>query len=285
MAGPWEKYRSGVQGVPIGMQDPTLDLKRPQAQAGIQAQQSNMQNDVVSRARMQQQMQQEAALFDERQRAMAAEAALKQMQAKQAQTETQTRDPLNPTALGRMSADAMAKLQTIDRIKRNADSGLLPTIGFGAETVAGIGGTPAKDVATDLGNLKAGGALAEVLKMSQDTGRNPFTPMSNSDVELISRNIANLDQGQSRENFDANLKNYQDAYTRAYAGAEGLKTLNAEIARLLPSIPPAKREQFKAEALRRYNQKMSTPRNAPRKPSPSGIPRDVQDILRKYGGN
>lgn len=38
MPGPWEKYGgggAGAQGVPIGLQDPTMDLKRPQAEANV----------------------------------------------------------------------------------------------------------------------------------------------------------------------------------------------------------------------------------------------------------
>lgn len=35
------------QGIPIGLQDPTMDLKRSQVQTGINAQQSNMANDAA----------------------------------------------------------------------------------------------------------------------------------------------------------------------------------------------------------------------------------------------
>lgn len=285
MAGPWEKYRSGAQGVPIGMQDPTLDLKRPQAQVGIQAQQSNMQNDAVSRARMQQQMQQEAALFNERQKAMRAEAALKELQAKAAQAESASKDPLNMAQIRAAEADAMSKLQTIDRINKNVNDGWFP-VGLGSETMASYGGTAAANVAADVDSLKAGGALSEILKMTQATGKNPFTPMSNSDVEVIARNIGNLSQKQDQQNFGANLGNYKRAYVNAYAGAVGSRTLKQEIERLLPSIPPNKREQFRADAMRRYEQNVATPRpRPPRKPASGGIPRDVQDILKKYGGN
>lgn len=272
MAGPWEKYRS-TRGVPIGLQDPAMDLKRPQVEVGIQAQQSNMQNDAVNRAHTRQVMDQEAAIFAERQRAAQAEAALKEMQAKAAQTEAASKSPLNAQQIQSAETDAMSKLRTIDRINRNAEDGWFP-VGFGSEFMANLGGTAAANIGADVDSLKAGGALSEILKMTQATGKNPFTPMSNSDVETIARNIGNLSQKQSPDNFRANLDNYKNAYKNAYAGAVGLRTLNQEIERLLPTIPPAKREKFKADALRRYNQNMA----APRRPAPSA-PRKQSNVI------
>lgn len=252
------------RSIPIGPQDPAAPYRGQQAATGIQAQQSNIQSDAINRARTGQQMQQDAALLPPRIREAQASAALKEQQARQAQVELASKDPFNAQQLGETRADAMSKLETIQRIARNHKEGLLPTIGFGAETVAGWGGNNAANIATDVDSLKAGGALSKILEMTRETGRNPFTPMSNTDVETISRNVGNLNQRQKPGNFFANLNNYQRAYTNAYAGATGKQTLDEEIQRLLPTIPPAQREKFKADALRLYTQKMS--RAAPRKP-------------------
>lgn len=264
---PWDKYATPAQ--PQMPADPTFSMKGPQAAATLGQTGASTANTQATTARTRQQIDQDNALFDAQKKKAEAEALVAQMQAQAAQAEAQSKNPLNPQALQGASADAMSKLQTIDRIRRNIANAILPAVGFGAQTAAGLGGTKAHDVKADIESLKAGGALTEVLKMSQATGKNPFSPMSNSDVDLISRNTANLDQGQTPTNFNDNLKNYQSAYTKAYAGSEGLKTLNNEIARLLPTIPPEKREAFKADALRRYNERMgqtptaqSTPRQS-----------------------
>lgn len=246
------------QSVPVGPQNPTYPLQAPKMQADIGNTQANTSHTNVSTQKTQQEIDQAAALFDAQKREADAKALLAHYQAQQAEAEAQQKNPLNPQSIQGLSADAMAKLQTIDRIRNSAGAAWLPAVGFGAETAAGIGGTKAHDVQADLGSLKAGGALSEVLKLSQATGRNPLSPMSNSDVELIARNTANLDQGQTPTNFNSNLNNYQGAYTRAYAGAEGLRTLNSEIERLMPTIPPEKREAFKQEALRQYNERVSS---------------------------
>lgn len=246
---PWEKYRTAPQGIPIGPQDPARDFKAPQAAAGVASTQANAQ-------RTNQQISQDAALFDTRRQIAEAEAKLKEAQAAAAAREQQSKNPLNLGQLSAASTDAMEKLRTIDRIRQNNDNSWFGAIGFGSDTMRGIGGTKATDIAADIDSLKAGGALSEILKMTQETGKNPFTPMSNSDVEVIARNKGNLAQNQSDANFFANLNNYRNSYTRAYAGSEGLKALEAEIAKRLPNIPPEKREAFRADALRRYNEKM-----------------------------
>lgn len=248
--------------------DPAFATKGPQAAANLTQTGAQTASTNASTARTNQQVQQSAALFDAQKREADAKAALAEMQAQQALAEVNSKDPLNPQALNSASADAMAKLQTIDRIRKNIKGAWLPAVGFGADTAASIGGTNAHDVKADIESLKAGGALSEVLKMSQATGKNPFTPMSNSDVELISRNTANLDQGQSSSNFDSNLQNYQKAYTKAYAGSVGLRTLNDEINRLLPTIPAPRRMAFRQDAIRRYNEKMAQPASPPSKAQP-----------------
>lgn len=279
-------YEKGGDGriMPIGPAqsappvDPTFALKGPQAAATLGQTGAQTASTQVNTARTRQDIQQSAALFDAQKREADAKALLAEMQARAAQTEADSKDPLNPQALQGVAADAMSKLQTIDRIRGNVDTAILPAVGFGAPTAAGIGGTNAYDVRSDIDTLKSGGALTEVLKMTQATGKNPFTPMSNSDVQLISTNTGNLDQGQSRGNFDKNLGNYQGAYTRAYAGAVGLKTLRDEIERLLPTIPEPRRMAFRKDALRRYNENMAAKQMAPQRNRPANRVVDFKDL-------
>lgn len=152
-------------------------------------------------------------------------------EAEKAQKEAEAANPFNRQQLSSAAADAMNKLRTIDRISQQYNQSTLPVVGFGAETLAGFGGTGAANVQTDINTLKAGGALSEVLKMTQATGKNPFTPMSNSDVELISQNIGNLSQKAGPSTFFPNLDNYKRAYQKAYVGAVGAQALADEMER------------------------------------------------------
>lgn len=278
----WYKDKSGnpvwiddsaPRAVPIGPQNPTYQYQGPQAQANLNRTYADMGNDRerlamererIAMARQQQQLQ------------------VQEQQAKNAQaaTELQAKDPYNPQQFESSANDAMNKLRTIDRIRRNYQESTLPSIGLGAETVAGYGGTGAANVKAGLDELKAGGALNEVMKMTQATGKNPFTPMSNSDVDLIAKNISGVTQSQSPGDFFEAIKPYQDAYTRAYAGAVGGQTLNNEVQRQYdkyvrenPNASPAQRQRFQqvlqTDARKRYEATMrqQSVRNAPRKPS------------------
>ena len=132
---------------------------------------------------------------------------------------------ITPEKMQQARIDAVNKINTIRDIRRALDGMAFPNVsgtGFG-DWLKAIPGTAARGIDAKLGNLKAGGALAEVLKLSQETGKNPFTPMSNSDVELISRNVGNLDQGQPLEDFIKQLDLYEAAYGRGFIGAGGEK--------------------------------------------------------------
>ena len=107
---------------------------------------------------------------------------------------------LTPDKLKAVRVDALNKIITARRLANQSRDGWFAT-GFLAPTAAKIGGTPARSAQAMADTLKSGGALSEILKMTAATGKNPFTPMSNSDVDLISRNVANLDIGQSDTDF------------------------------------------------------------------------------------
>jgi len=278
----WYKDKSGnpvwiddsaPRAVPIGPQNPTYQYQGPQAQANLNRTYADMGNDRERIAMEQQRIaiaQREAELKAQEQQAKNAQAA----------AELQAKDPYNPQQLESSATDAMNKLRTIDRIGQNYQDSTLPSVGFGASTVSGWGGTGASNIKAGLNELKAGGALNEVMKMTLATGKNPFTPMSNSDVDLIARNISGVDQTQSPGDFFKSLKPYQDAYTRAYAGAVGGQTLNNEVQRQYdkyvrenPNASPAQRQRFQqvlqTDARKRYEATMrqQSVRNAPRKPS------------------
>ena len=278
----WYKDKSGnpvwiddsaQRTVPVGPQNPTYPYQGPQAQANLNRTYEDMGNDRQRLA-----MDRERLTLAQRDAEMKAQ----EQQAKNAQAaaELQAKDPYNPQQFESSANDAMNKLRTIDRIRKNYQTSTLPSIGFGAQTVAGYGGTGAANVNAGLDELKAGGALNEVMKMTQATGKNPFTPMSNSDVDLIAKNISGVSQSQSPSDFFEAIKPYQDAYTRAYAGAVGGQTLNNEVQRQYdkyvrenPNASPAQRQRFQqvlqTDARKRYEATMrqKSVRDAPRKPT------------------
>ena len=294
----WYKDKSGnpvwiddsaPRAVPIGPQNPTYQYQGPQAQANLNRTYADMGNDRERLA-----MERERIAMARQQQQLQAQ----DQQAKNAQSaaELQAKDPYNAQQLESSATDAMNKLRTIDRIGQNYQDSTLPSVGFGASTVSGWGGTGASNIKAGLNELKAGGALNEVMKMTQATGKNPFTPMSNSDVDLIARNISGVDQTQSPGDFFQSLKPYQDAYTRAYAGAVGGQTLNNEVQRQYdkyirenPNASPAQRQRFQqvlqTDARKRYEATMrqQSVRNAPRKQP--AIDPEVEGYLKKYGAH
>jgi len=127
---------------------------------------------------------------------------------------------VTPDQMKAVRVDALNKIITARRLANQSRDGWFAT-GFLAPTAAKIGGTPARSAQAMADTLKSGGALSEILKMTAATGKNPFTPMSNSDVDLISRNLANLDIGQSDADFQRQVGTYEGAYRRAWKGAKG----------------------------------------------------------------
>lgn len=211
---------------------PTAPLEVPQMQGQIE-------NTAANAARTRQSMaidQREIAL---KERNANLEAQVKAAQLAEEQRKAAAADPYNAQQLSSSAGDAMNKLEAISRIGNAYQDSNMPVVGFGAETLSGIGGTGAASVQADLDSLKAGGALTEVLKMSQATGKNPFTPMSNSDVELIARNIGNLSQRPDGKTFFSNLGNYKQAYTNAYVGSRGAQALNEAT----KGLPPQQRKK------------------------------------------
>ena len=271
--------------------NPEYPYKGPQAAAGVASTQTNTQ-------RTAQQMQQDAELFPVQKQLAEVNsqlAAVKLADAQRAQQlaqqEADAKNPFNPDRLQSVEQDAMRQLQAVSRIGQNYNNATLPAIGLGADTVKNwFGGTAANNIAADQEVLQSGGAMNRIMQMSADNGgKNPLTPMSNSDVQMLAKGVGNLDQSQSPDNYFANLNSYAEPAKRAYAGAVGMKTLDAELKRLgIDKFPPAMQARIRADALKRHQANMQQPRsstrNAPRVDrNNDGIPDDVRGILGKYG--
>lgn len=73
---------------------------------------------------------------------------------------------------------------------------------------------------------------ATVLMAKANGGKNPLTPLSNSDFQALASSLSNLETGQSDEQYQRNVQRVIDLYTRAYQGAGGMhleQELNAPV--------------------------------------------------------
>ncbi len=130
----------------------------------------------------------------------------------------QAAPPISPEQKKSIRIDALDKILAARRALEG--SGSFMGTGFMAPTMSGVGGTNAASVRAAADTLKSSGALSKIMKMAAENGgKNPLTPMSNSDVDLIANSTANLDIAQPDEDFQRNTRLYEDAYKRAFEGA------------------------------------------------------------------
>ena len=123
--------------------------------------------------------------------------------------------------LAAVRAEALEKIRLARTLQQRSRDGWFTT-GIGAKTTGYFSGTPAYDVAQDTSTLKNAGALTRIMEMAkQNGGKNPLTPLSNSDFEALASSLSNIDPGQSDEQYQRNVQTVIDLYTRAYRGAGG----------------------------------------------------------------
>jgi len=135
----------------------------------------------------------------------------------------------NPEQQSAIRAEAVDKIRLARSLKDRSASGWFTT-GVGAKTAASIGGTGAYDLAQDTDTLKNAGALQRVMQLARDNGgKNPLTPLSNSDFQALASSLSNLDTGQSDSQYQRNVDRVIELYKRAYQGAGGTD-LEAELA-------------------------------------------------------
>ncbi len=123
--------------------------------------------------------------------------------------------------LDSVRAEALDKIRLARSLQQRSRDGWFAT-GFGASTMGSIGGTGAYDVRQDTETLKNAGALTRIMEMAKTNGgKNPLTPLSNSDFQALASSLSNLDTSQSDGQYQANVQRVIDLYTRAYQGAGG----------------------------------------------------------------
>lgn len=141
----------------------------------------------------------------------------------------------NPDELAAVRAEAIDKIKLARSLQQRSRDGWFTT-GFGSSIARQVGGTGAYDLAKDTDTLRNAGALTRIMEMAkQNGGKNPLTPLSNSDFEALANSLSNIDPSQSDEQYQANVQRIIDLYQRAYQGAGGTD--------LEGDIDPSKRRQ------------------------------------------
>lgn len=118
-------------------------------------------------------------------------------------------------------AEAIDKIRLARSLQQRSRDGWFTT-GFGSGVAGSMRGTGAYDVAQDTETLKNAGALTRIMEMARTNGgKNPLTPLSNSDFQALASSLSNLDTGQGDAQYQANVQRVIDLYTRAYQAAGG----------------------------------------------------------------
>jgi len=129
--------------------------------------------------------------------------------------------PKTDSDLAAVRAEAIDKIRLARSLQQRSRDGWFTT-GFGSGITGSINGTPAYDLAQDTETLKNAGALTRIMEMSRENGgKNPLTPLSNSDFQALASSLSNLETGQSDVQYQRNVQRVIDLYTRAYQGAGG----------------------------------------------------------------
>lgn len=141
---------------------------------------------------------------------------------------------LNPQQKLSAREDAAYRVALARQLKENT-KGLTGTGLFGP-LFSNFGGTRSADAEAVIENLRQKGAMAAVLEMLQETGgKNPFTPMSQGEVEIIAGSkIPPMGVNLSDKVNQQSANQIERAGSRAYKLLGGTQAqLEADIARLL----------------------------------------------------
>jgi len=113
--------------------------------------------------------------------------------------------------------ELLAVVRAAQEAKRKSARGLFAT-GFGAETTAKIGGTPAADVAALLDMIGANTAFDRLqrIKLESPNGGGLGGNTSDADMKLLKSALAPVGQAQSDESFQAAMDNVIKAYGNMY---------------------------------------------------------------------
>lgn len=138
--------------------------------------------------------------------------------------------PVTPQSQEAARTEAITKLALSRRLRGRSQEDWFT--GGGWQLLSGIPGSNPYDFAAQASTLADAGGLQRVMEMSRENGgKNPLTPLSNTDFQALSRSLTNLDPAQSDEQFQQALAPIDRLYETMYQNAGGTN-LEADIAAL-----------------------------------------------------
>jgi hypothetical protein len=104
-------------------------------------------------------------------------------------------------------------MRAIDDAERTVRTATLPTTGFFAERLSGVGGTAARNLRADLETIRANIGFDQLNQMRQasPTGGS-LGNVSNADLAFLQAVMGSVDQSQSEEQLLRNLRRLRDAF-------------------------------------------------------------------------
>ncbi len=210
MAKPWERYGSAQPGapagIPIGLQDPAMDTRRPAAVAGIE-------QSRASAARTNQQIAQEAVKFPFQQREAAANAGA--AEAKMASEQARAQQAERAAMLARLT-QGMSQDEVLSAVQRAKGLTNGWSTGIAGQALGGWGGTDAHDLQSQLATIGAGTTLdkLQALRDTSATGASGLGQLSNQEGRMLRDSVASLDPTQREDLFRQGLSAVEDHYKK-----------------------------------------------------------------------
>lgn len=112
--------------------------------------------------------------------------------------------------------------EVIGDIRNTMSGATLPTTGMVGSLLSSVGGTAAGDVAANVATLKAAASFSSLQAMrdASKTGA-ALGAVSDTEIKLLSAELANLEQSQSQEQFLRNLDRFERVYNEIVNGPQG----------------------------------------------------------------
>jgi len=134
------------------------------------------------------------------------------IKAKQAQVETENKDEQAKTWNGIVNQEIGRALDTIS-------NSTLPTTGMIGDALSGVGGTGARDLRGLLDTIKANAGFdrLQAMREASPTG-GALGQVSERELAFLQSTIGNLEQSQSREQLEFNLRRLQRLYQNMLEG-------------------------------------------------------------------
>ncbi len=139
--------------------------------------------------------------------------------------------------------------QVIDDIIATGQSATLPTTGFVGSKLSEVGGTAANDIAENIKTLQAAASFGslQAMREASPTGA-ALGAVSDTEINLLSSELAALSQSQSQEQFFRNLERFRTVYNQIVNGPNAVPGSSSPPPTNLPpqiqALPPEVQSVF-----------------------------------------